>query len=191
MHCFQGHLSPTQGLVICSEISTKIPNFNVQVMTDETGKSRGFGFVCFSSVEEANKAMSEMNGQLEDGQQLYVGLAQPKEVRQAELARQRMANLGIGAGIGGSGNNSSSGGYPGAMVPPGAIMSGPGGLWPSMMGGGPGGYKGGRGMNNGRGGRFNRGRGKAGRGFGRGVRKYTGESGFNNLQGLVKSDLLV
>lgn len=139
-----------------------------KVMTDETGKSRGFGFVCFATVEEANKAMSEMNGQLEDGQQLYVGLAQPKEVRQAELARQRMANMGIGAGMGGGGNNNNAGGYPGAMVPPGALMGGPGGLWPSMMG--PGGYKGGRGMNVGRGGRFNRGRGKTSRGFGHGGR---------------------
>lgn len=172
----------SEALIESQEYEIRLSCGSVQVMTDETGKSRGFGFVCFSTVEEANKAMSEMNGQLEDGQQLYVGLAQPKEVRQAELARQRMANLGIGTGIGGSGNNSTSGGYPGAMAPPGSIISGPGGLWPSMMGG-PGAYKGGRGMNNGRGGRFNRGRGKAGRGFGRGVRKHPGiENPFNNLQ---------
>ncbi|GMH35378.1 hypothetical protein BSKO_03246 [Bryopsis sp. KO-2023] len=149
---------------------------SAKVMTDEAGKSRGFGFVCFGTTEEASKAMSEMNGQLEDGQQLYVGLAQPKEVRQAELARQRMANLGIGAGMGagggggaGAGAGATAGGYPGAMVPPGAMMGGPGGLWPSMMGG-PGGYKGGRGMGAARGGRFGRGRGRSGRGFGRGGR---------------------
>lgn len=60
------------------------------VMLDESGKSRGFGFVCYNDPKDAQKAVTEMDGyELPDSDlKLIVCRAQKKSERQAELKRR-------------------------------------------------------------------------------------------------------
>ena len=53
----------------------------------------GYGFVCYSSPEEASNAITGMNGRMLISKPLYVALAQPREYRKAFLASQHMARL--------------------------------------------------------------------------------------------------
>ena len=53
------------------------------------GQSRGFGFVCYSTAEAAQKAISAMNNSILGSQNLFVGLAQDKNQRVEYLALER------------------------------------------------------------------------------------------------------
>lgn len=60
-----------------------------RIMKDEkTDLSKGFGFVCYSSPDEATKAVTEMNGKMIASKPIYVALAQRKEARHQLLANQ-------------------------------------------------------------------------------------------------------
>lgn len=54
---------------------------------DGEGKSRGFGFVNFTTHESASRAVDELNGKDFKGQDLYVGRAQKKHEREEELRK--------------------------------------------------------------------------------------------------------
>ena len=132
---------------------------SARVMRDlKSGISRGFGFVCYATPEDATRSVNEMNGKLISGKPIFVALAQRKDVRRAQLeAQHNQGPRGGGAG----GNNPPGqpgmmrgpmggpmGGYPGGAVPVYMPRPGPGGMQPSypmvpqMMGvqGGRGGY---------------------------------------------------
>jgi len=90
----------------------------VTLMQDKfTGKSRGFAFVTMGSEQDAQNAISKINGQTVEGRTLTVNEARPREARPP-------------GGGGGGGRGYGGGGYGGG---------GGGGY-----GGGGGGYGGGR-----------------------------------------------
>ena len=51
------------------------------MMDRATGRPRGFAFITMSTPEEAQKAITEMNGKQLDGRALTVNIARPREER--------------------------------------------------------------------------------------------------------------
>eukprot|EP00729_Bicosta_minor_P005760 gene5760-14972_t len=69
---------------------------SAKIMRDSNQASKGFGFVCFNSADEATKAVTEMNGKILEKKPLYVALAQRKEERRRQIAmahNQRLQHL--------------------------------------------------------------------------------------------------
>lgn len=65
---------------------------SAKVMMEE-GRSKGFGFVCFSNINEAAKAVTELNNQLLGSKPLYVAIAQNKDERKAQLTSQYLQRM--------------------------------------------------------------------------------------------------
>ncbi|XP_010933305.1 polyadenylate-binding protein 7 [Elaeis guineensis] len=92
---------------------------SAKIMRDDKGISKGFGFVCFSTPEEANKAVNTLHGCMFYGKPLYVAIAQRKEERQAQLQLQYAQRM---AGLTGSSTAVMPAGYPHLYyTPPGVV----------------------------------------------------------------------
>ncbi len=77
---------------------------SADVITDrDTGQSKGFGFVEFERDEDAQAAITGLNGQQHDGRALQVNEARPREER-------RPGGGGGGRGGGGGGRGGYGGG---------------------------------------------------------------------------------
>ena len=61
------------------------PISSAVIMRDGDGKSKGFGFVNFDNVDDAAKAVESLNGKWINDKEWYVGRAQKKAEREAEL----------------------------------------------------------------------------------------------------------
>jgi len=72
------------------------------MMDRETGRARGFGFVTMSTPDEAQTAITALNGASINGRSLTVNVAKPREARNS--------GGGYGGGSGGGRREYSGGG---------------------------------------------------------------------------------
>jgi cold-inducible RNA-binding protein len=75
------------------------------MMDRTTNRPRGFGFVTMSSAEEAQNAISGLNGKNLSGRDVTVNVARPREDRPAGGGGGRREFSGSRGGSGGGGRN--------------------------------------------------------------------------------------
>lgn len=84
---------------------------SARVITDRaTGRSKGFGFVEMSNDEEAQKAITELNGKDLDGRAIVVNEARPMEPRDNSRGGYGGGRPSGGSSYGG-GRDNRGGGY--------------------------------------------------------------------------------
>src|ERR1700742_5315251 len=92
---------------------------SAQIINDrDTGRSKGFGFVEMSSDDEAQAAITALNGQQHGGRALTVNEARPREERGGGGGGGGGRGYGGGGG-GGGGRGDYGGGSAGGGAPPG------------------------------------------------------------------------
>jgi RNA recognition motif-containing protein len=73
------------------------------IVDRETGRSKGFGFVEMGSDQEAQAAMTALNGKEVDGRTLTVNEARPREAGGGPVGGRGRGGFGGGGGRGGFG----------------------------------------------------------------------------------------
>ncbi len=105
---YVGNLSfntTTQDLETMFAESGTVESTNI-IEDRDTGRSRGFGFVEMSSKEEAQNAISSLNGKDVDGRSLTVNEAKPREDRGGSGSAGGNRSGGYNGGNRGGGGNS-------------------------------------------------------------------------------------
>lgn len=122
------------------------PVQSAAVMTDrETGRSRGFGFVEMATEEDAERAISALNGSQLDGRMIRVDKATPRGSGPVSPRPPRPAGAGRFGGGPPAGGPPRFGGPGGGPGGPGARFERPAGFGPPAPGGGRGGQRRGQG----------------------------------------------
>ncbi|KAL5545985.1 hypothetical protein UlMin_005672 [Ulmus minor] len=96
---------------------------SAKIMRDDKGLSKGFGFVCFSTPEEAFKAVNTFHGFMFHKKPLYVAIAQRKEDRRTQL--QLLYAQRTAAGLSPPPTSVIPGTFPSFYYPPASVTNVP------------------------------------------------------------------